>query len=78
MNQTTDKKNYFVSLFNEFENQLNEADFIRIHRSYIVNVNQIQQVELFEKSSYRLTLKSGDKLPVSKSGYSKLKDVLNI
>ncbi|MGK7395015.1 MAG: LytR/AlgR family response regulator transcription factor [Candidatus Cyclobacteriaceae bacterium M3_2C_046] len=62
----------------KFESQLNGLDFIRIHRSYIVNVNLIHQVELFEKSSYRLTLKTGHKLPVSKSGYSKLKEVLNI
>lgn len=60
-----------------FEDKLNPAHFIRIHRSYIVPVNRIKQIELLEKESYLLHLKTGEKLPVSKNGYSKLKEVLN-
>ncbi len=60
-----------------FEDKLNPSHFIRIHRSYIVPVNRIKQIELVEKETYRLHLKSGEKLPVSKSGYAKLKEVLN-
>jgi two-component system, LytTR family, response regulator len=60
-----------------YEDHLNKDEFIRIHRSYIVNIHYISKVELFEKASYRLLLKTGDKLPVSRSGYQRLKEQLN-
>jgi two-component system, LytTR family, response regulator len=58
-----------------YEEHLNQSEFIRVHRSYIVNINEVKQVELFEKESYKITLKDGSKIPVSKSGYSKIKDI---
>jgi len=60
-----------------YEANLNQKDFIRIHRSYFVKITQIKQIELFEKESYRVILNNGNKLPVSKSGYQKLKEILN-
>ncbi len=60
-----------------FEGNLNPAEFIRIHRSYIVKTTEIQQIELFEKETYFVLLKDGKKLPVSKSGYSELKQILD-
>lgn len=57
-----------------FEDHLDPKDFIRIHRSYIINLGLLKQIELFEKESYRVILKDGAVLPVSKSGYSKLKE----
>lgn len=58
------------------ENGLPEDDFVRIHRSHIVNVKQIEKLELYEKDSYILYLKNGQQLPVSRSGHSRLKEVL--
>lgn len=58
------------------ESGLAEEEFIRIHRSHIVNVKMIEKLELYEKDSYLLTLKNGKQLPVSRSGHSKLKEVL--
>ena len=55
------------------ETHLPVDEFVRIHRSTIVNVTQISRVELFGKESYRLLLKNGDKLRVSLSGYKLLK-----
>ena len=60
-----------------FEENLDPADFLRIHRSYFAKITQIKQIELFEKDSYRVILHEGTKLPVSKSGYAKLKEILN-
>ncbi len=60
-----------------FEQNLSSKDFVRIHRSYIVRVDQIQKIELLEKESYQVKLHCDAVLPVSKSGYSKLKDILN-
>jgi len=55
--------------------QLDNNQFIRIHRSYIINLNFLKQLELFGKGSYKVITKEGTKLPVSKSGYAKLKEV---
>lgn len=52
------------------------TDFLRIHRSYLVNTTCIQKLELYEKNSYVLLLKNGEKLAVSKTGYRLLKDTL--
>jgi two-component system, LytTR family, response regulator len=60
-----------------FEDHLNPKEFIRIHRSYIVKIQEIKQIELLEKESYQVKLKDGKTLPVSKNGYSRLKVVLS-
>jgi two-component system LytT family response regulator len=60
-----------------FESLLDPSLFVRIHRSYIVNINEIAQIETYEKESYCAVLKNHTKLPISKSGYSHLKKVLH-
>lgn len=50
--------------------------FIRVHRSYIVNLNEIKEISLLEKDSHIVILRSGEKLPVSKRGYIKLKEII--
>ncbi|MGD9928677.1 MAG: LytR/AlgR family response regulator transcription factor [Mangrovibacterium sp.] len=60
-----------------FETNLDPNDFIRIHRSYIVNVAHIAEIQQYEKESYLVILKDKTKLKVSKSGYKNLKDTLN-
>ncbi len=59
-----------------FEEHLSPDDFLRIHRSYIAAVQRIKKIELVEKESYRIILDDGTKLPVSKSGYERLKNIL--
>lgn len=61
-----------------FEKALDGAIFVRIHRSYIVNVQLITRIDPYEKESWLAVLSTGKKLPVSKSGYAKLKEVLGI
>jgi two-component system, LytTR family, response regulator len=75
---TNDKKHLKQSTMSYFEEHLDNNQFVRIHRSYIVKIDQIAQLELYSKESYLLILKNGNKLPVSKSGYTKLKAVLNL
>lgn len=61
-----------------FEQTLDAAHFIRIHRSYIINLAQVTKIELKEKDSYVVLLKSDIWLPVSKTGYIKLKAALGM
>ncbi len=61
-----------------FEKTLNPNLFVRVHRSYIVKIDQITKIEAYEKDGYILILKSGKKIPISKTGYPKLKAVLGI
>ena len=50
--------------------------FIRIHRSYIVNFNEVKEISMSEKDTHIVVLKNGEKLSVSKSGYTKLKEMI--
>jgi two-component system LytT family response regulator len=61
-----------------FEEILESQNFIRIHRSYIINVQLITRIDPYEKENHLAILSIGIKLPVSKSGYVKLKQVLGI
>lgn len=61
-----------------FEAQLPPHQFVRVHRSYIVNVQHIHKVELYEKENYCVILRNNARIPVSRSGYTKLKSVLGI
>ncbi len=59
-----------------FEKVLDGLSFVRVHRSYIVKVGEITKIEYYEKDSYIIKLKTGETVPVSKSGFNKLKLVL--
>jgi len=61
-----------------FEQSLAIHHFVRIHRSYIVNTLLITRIDPYEKDSHLVILSTGAKLSASKSGYSKLKEVLGI
>ncbi|TWV13170.1 LytTR family transcriptional regulator [Bacteroidaceae bacterium HV4-6-C5C] len=61
-----------------FETHLPPNNFVRIHRSTIVNVAQISRVELFGKETYQVLLKNGIKLRVSLTGYRLLKERLGL
>lgn len=60
-----------------FESVLDPRTFIRTHRSYIVRIDAIQQIEPYEKDSHIIKLSTGVRLPVSRSGYQLLKSVLS-
>jgi two-component system LytT family response regulator len=60
-----------------YEENLPKTDFVRIHRSYIVKVEEIKRIEPYGKENHVVILHSGDKLPVSRAGYKHLKEELN-
>lgn len=61
-----------------YEKTLDGDLFVRCHRSYIVNIQQITRIDAYEKESYTALLKSGEKVAVSKSGYARLRGVLGL
>jgi len=61
-----------------FEQSLDSHLFVRAHRSYIVNIQQITRIDPYEKDGHVAILRSGARVPVSRSGYSKLKEVLGL
>jgi len=56
-----------------YEMNLDNRVFVRIHRSYIVNVNSIQRVENFEKDAHVVILKNETRLKISAEGYKLLR-----
>lgn len=61
-----------------FEDALPDTQFVRVHRSYIVNISQITRIDPMEKENHVALLKAGARVPVSKSGYQKLKTCLDL
>jgi two-component system, LytTR family, response regulator len=61
-----------------FEDSLPATEFIRIHRSCIINAQLINRIDPHEKDSHLILLTTGVRLPVSKAGFAKLKEVLGI
>jgi len=61
-----------------FEEALPKNQFVRTHRSYIINVQEITRIDPYEKENHLAILRSGASIPVSKSGYGKLRDVLGL
>jgi len=74
---TKDNKYLKQKTMKFFESHLSPDEFIRIHRSYIVKLSEIAQMQLYEKDSYIVILKDGTKLPVSKGGLPNLKKLLD-
>jgi two-component system LytT family response regulator len=58
------------------EASLDPARFVRIHRSYLLNIERIARVELYAKDSRVAILHDGRKLPVSRAGYARLAKLL--
>jgi len=55
---------------------LDPARFVRVHRSYVLNVERLARLELYAKDSRVAFLKDGKQLPVSRAGYAKLRELL--
>lgn len=60
----------------ELEAQLDAERFLRIHRSYIVNIECVSRIEQATRDSHVAVLKDGSKLPISRSGYQKIRTVI--
>jgi two-component system LytT family response regulator len=63
---------------NFYEQTLDSKQFVRVHRSFIININQITRIDPFQKETHVAVLRDGKQIPVSKTGYNKLKEILGL
>ena len=68
------KSHLKTQTLSELADTLNPDRFIRVHRSVLVNVDRIARIELVAKDSRVAILKDGREVPVSRSGYARLKE----
>lgn len=74
------KDGYFLKnkTMGHFEKALDTSQFVRSHRSYIINISQITRIDPYEKDGHVAVLRNGTKVPVSRNGYGKLREVLGL
>jgi two-component system LytT family response regulator len=60
----------------DIEAQLDRARFVRIHRSFLLNIERLARIEPYAKDSWLAILADGSRLPVSRTGYSRLKELM--
>lgn len=60
----------------DLEAELDPRRFVRIHRSYLLNVERLARLELYAKDSRLAILRDGGRLPVSRAGYQRLRELL--
>jgi len=60
----------------DLSGELDPDRFVRIHRSYLLNIERVDKIELYAKDSRVAILRDGTRLPVSRSGYARLKELL--
>jgi len=73
-----DKKYLKNKTMKYYEENLDKHKFVRVHRSYIVKIDRIKSIETYEKSNGIIILKDSRKIYVSRSGLSRLKDILDL
>lgn len=73
---TEGKKQLKQQTISSLEKALDPKRFLRIHRSYIVNLERVSRIEPYGKDTHVVVLTTGAQLPVSRSGYARLREVL--
>ena len=74
---TEGKKHLKQQTISSLESALDPQRFLRIHRSYIVNLERVTKIEPYSKDQYVVVLGGGQQLPVSRSGYTRLRAFLD-
>ena len=74
------KDSYYLKkkTMNYYEEVLDENNFVRVHRSFIINLNHLTKIEALEKNNYVAILKNDNRIPISRNSYAKLKGVLGL
>jgi two-component system LytT family response regulator len=59
------------------ESSLDPSRFVRVHRSYIVNLERVAKIEPYTKDTRIAVLSDSSKVPVSRAGYLRLKELMD-
>ncbi|MBK22027.1 MAG: DNA-binding response regulator [Flavobacteriales bacterium] len=73
-----DSKPMILKSLNNLEKRLNNKQFFRISRKYIINLTWVEKVEAWFNGGLRVTLKTGEKLEISRRQTSRFKEVMSI
>jgi two-component system, LytTR family, response regulator len=60
----------------DLEAQLDARQFVRVHRSFLINIGFLQGIERNTKDSHVALMKSGKQVPISRAGYDRLKELM--
>ncbi len=71
------KKHLKQQTISSLEASLDPSRFLRIHRSYIVNLERVSKIEPYGKDSHVAVLSTGTQLPVSRAGHARLRAFLD-
>jgi two-component system LytT family response regulator len=71
------KKHLKQQTIASLETALDPSRFLRVHRSYIVNLERVAKIEPYSKDSHVAVLTTGAQLPVSRAGYARLREFLD-
>ncbi len=71
------KKHLKQQTITSLETALDPSRFLRVHRSYIVNLERVAKIEPYSKDSHVAVLSTGAQLPVSRAGYARLREFLD-
>lgn len=71
-----DREHLKTQRISELEAQLDPARFVRVHRSFIINLAALQGLEKTNSEAYTARMKNGKRIPVSRSGYERLRSAV--
>lgn len=60
----------------ELEGRLDPAQFVRVHRSWIVNVGHLKNIDRLAKDSFVAVLQNGQQIPISRAGHERIKALI--
>lgn len=73
----TQGKHYLkTQSLSEAEAQLDPQKFVRVHRSYIINLSSLQAIERQGRDGYAARLQGGQLIPISRGGYARIRGVI--
>ena len=75
--KTPEKGHLKQQTISSLEARLDPKRFLRIHRSYIIQLDRLVRLEQTPSESWLAILSDGSRLPVSRSGYARLKETLD-
>lgn len=68
-----DREHLKTQRISELEAQLDPTRFVRVHRSFIINLAALQGLEKTDSDAFVARMKNGKRIPVSRSGYDRLR-----